>query len=820
MIVVVASLALLASQAAGPDRDRERLVDVLRRLGDDDFETRRKARKDLLDLPLTLAPEIERKAAETADAEVKFSLQGVRVPRAWQFLPCTIGQAQEWIARLEDRGHPQHRATVDAALKGFESLPRETVEGALRGLLDHGGPSARYFVLDGFARFPPRSAAPLVPLLRHHESSVRALEIILATRDTTIVPELLPIFAAGGHGSLEAGRLLVEWGADVEPEAAARAIRASSHLVHLGCRLILRAGFAAEPVLLELLAQNNLEKHPILVALSEVGGPAALEAVRSHLDKEGSSSLRDQVLARMRDPRWALAKLAEIRTNPEAASRKILEDIAATGAPGLRESVLEWIATPDLKVSVLKHALPLLGAVGRREDGALLAERLRDRRIVESAVEGLELLGDPSFAAQVMEAFKRRGGAALLGRSVLSFPLEGLEGDIVELLSDPEGYRWAQPVAYQLAFRRITPPIREALWKVLLEENFTTARFRVEIVRRLTASPSPEDKTWIARLKEQKNVSVRAAGLLFELRGGDASAAAPLVGLLTGASLESTFPDGTSLPDPGTTPAVVAAWEKAVTEQWRAKPAWIAGACWLAGRGNREAADALRKDVDKLKYPLRSQAEAALAALGEDLPIFDRFLASLSGFPRGNPLPQFLDAATPAAKAALLEKARAHLGPASDIALELAALLTLPEAVPLYSAHLRDDTNPNRDDAVAVESIAALGRLRAKAAIPELRLQLRSASPAKRAAAIRALADLDDRASIGAIASLLDDPAVSATRHDRYEDWNLHPPAPRVSRVAVEALERLTGTKTEGAAAVDQRRFWKDWNETHRDARK
>lgn len=780
MIIAVGFCAMLATQDV---RDRERMADIVRRLGDDDFETRRKAQRELGSLPASLVPELERIAAESTDAEVKFSLRDAALPRHWIFLPGTIAQARNWIHQLQTLGHPQNRAAARDVIAAMERMPADAADRALRGLLENGGPAARPFALEAFAEFPPRSAGLFVPLLAHSESAARAAELIILTRDASVVPNVLPIFTAGRQGSIEAGRILVELGAAVDPQTVSQAVRKSPPLVHLGCRLLTASGAAAEETLLVLLAAEDVEKEAVIQALGDVGGPASLGPLRRYFETSVVHRWRDRLLAKLRDPEWALAQLADARRKGEMPDDDRLEDVAATGAPELRGAVLDWLREPGLKIGVQRKLLPLLGAVGRREDGAILVGRLEDRRLAEAAAKGLDILGDPTCAGAIMQAFKRSRGAPLVGRHLLAFSTTGLEEDLLEMLSDPEGYRSGLGIVLELASRGLTSPFRKALWNNLLDGNFALTGSRTRIVLLLSATPSPDDKAWIAKLKAHANVSTRACGWFAELRAGDAAAARPLAEILSSpAGLESSFSDADSLPEPGldaSSPAG-AAWAKAVADVWRLKPAWSAGARWLAVQGDRDAADSLRNSLEKLSWRDRTMAEGALAALGGDREMLQRFLGGVAGgIADFDPTGRFVAAASPAAKSTVLDLARAARTDSDDIAIEIAARLTLPDGVPIFRARLRDDSR-NRNEPVVVECVAALARLRSTEALPELRLLLRSDSAAHRAAAARALAEMSDRASVARIAELLDDPSEATAGRARWSQDALNRPTVRV----------------------------------------
>lgn len=823
MLVGFILCALLQAQGAEDDaRARERLADIARRCADDDFETRIQAQKELLTLPARLVPEIEAQAKETSDVELKVRLQTALIPREWAtLLPGTIGQARGWIERIENTQHPKRTETLQEVLGLLERRPVAEIADALHRHLNSASAGARSFALDAFFRMPPRNAAPFVPLLKDPMLDYRAADLIMTIGDVSVVPNLIPMFLGGGRGSSQSGRVLLGLGAELDPTALTEAMRAIPALSDVGCRLLVRSGPSVEGLLLEMLESGSISKRSAVQALGDIGGPRSLEPVRRYFDSSQNTDFRDRVLSTLHDPRWAQQRLAEFRDKGSFPDYENFEALAAAGGPSLRAGILEWLARPGVKISIQQKLLPLLGSVGLREDGAFLVRRLADRRLAEAAAEGLERLGDPAQSLPLMQAFKKSGAKPFLGRALADWPVDGLEEDLLEMLSDLAGYPDGTSIILALAARKLTPSLREALWNRILAPLDVAAEVRVAAVLILAAAPSADDRGKIEKLRAHKDPAIRACGLLLALRGGDADAAEPFAKLLAdGYSLDHSFVNKRNLlPDPALDWAAPAGqpWKDAVAALRREQPDWTGGTLWLAARGDPEAAATLKRRAQTSDGLDKLSMLAVLAARGdaEALEAFVNSAMQYGAIPKQIEL--FTSAATPEAGSRLLDLARRKSERPRKFALNLAARLTLPEGAPLFLAQLTADDG-RLGDPEALACIQALGRLAYRPALPELRLLLRSPFPSARAAAAEALGGFRDRASALELCRLIDDPEEAQDGHSRYRNDALQDRAPRrIWHAAIEALELCTGVKTEGASMTERREFWRNWHARHRD---
>jgi len=171
-----------------------------------------------------------------------------------------------------------------------------------------------------------------------------------------------------------------------------------------------------------------------------------------------------------------------------------------------------------------------------------------------------------------------------------------------------------------------------------------------------------------------------------------------------------------------------------------------------------------------------------------------------------------------------VEEARKRSRYADDPFVRLAALMAIPEGVSLYREVVsRDQTDwdwLNRNDRLTAPCARALAQLKVKEAAANVRRLLRSQNARNRAAGAEALGELGDLASVPAVVRLLDDPFEVEDEHARMGTGYLHQPKRRVWDAAIQALEKISGTKTEGATGADRRAFWRAWHEKNRGAGK
>jgi hypothetical protein len=389
--------------------------------------------------------------------------------------------------------------------------------------------------------------------------------------------------------------------------------------------------------------------------------------------------------------------------------------------------------------------------------------------------------------------------SSFLPRVLLSFPPDGLEDELLRLFDDPERRSGKFPDGFRLAARRPTPRLRAALFRSLWNPQPIWAYHRPGALRALAGMVGKDDLPEIARLRADADSVRREGGLLLAARAGDETAAKELA-----ASLAAIGPHPLARRPQELLPLLDAA-TAGMKDAWTARPTWKEGALWLARRGDPEALEHLGRNRDL------PGALAALAARGDDAA-----LAALvaRADPGGRWTPDeelaFLAAAKPEHWKPIVALARKRNHPPSDPAFRAAALAARPEALDLFRQQAAKPIPPTPASEVynRVRSLSAtaLGRLGDRDSLFLLRPLLRSPNPLDRAAAAGALAELGDRDSVARLVRLVDDPDELRLPDERL---GADVPIRRVWHAAMEALERLTGLKTEGASVVERRAFWR-----------
>ncbi len=816
-------LALLGPQ--DEEALRAGVPELVRRLADDDVAARAAARKALFALPLRLVPEVLRAGEAAADSEARAVLSEVRALSGWTgIFEGTIAEGRATILGLQDRRGTAWAQTQARILDGLSSRGPGEATAALEALLDSPHEGVRLFALAGLARFPPPSAARFLPLLKNPAAGPSAAEVILATGDRSVLPDLLELFIAGKEESRHAAQVLEEVGPGDAIARLAELAKTDEARGDQAVLILARAGPEAEGPLLGLFKVEHIDPYDLVEAIKKVGGPASVPAVRKYYEEDDDPDSRDDTLFLLRDPAWAVERLDQARREPETFSSIYPLRLASRGGPALRDRVLDWMEQPGLKTSVRKQLLPILGAVAREEDAPLLLEALKDARLREEAAEALDMIGHPAHAPALFQALLRSRSPKRLHRMVLGAPAQTLEDGLLEILEDPDGYDdLHQQTALALAARRLSPRLRGALLDLLAGERISSDDRAGRALSILCGRAGPEDLPRLATLRSSEEREVRAAGLLLALRAGDPSAAAPLAAILAEGriGLREGY-DPFPFLDAGA-PAGKP-WTEAVLAEWRKKPDWTEAACWLARRDVREVHARLRPLLDLKPDRERAPAEQALGACGvpEALEAITRRVLGGRVFRGASEEDEaVLVAASGRERRARILAAARSRARENESALRVAARMALPGGLALYREALRADQSEEDweedEDRVTSWCVEAVVRLKAREAVPDLRRLLRSRHPLNRSLAAGALAELADRGAVPLLVPLLDDP-FEIRNGDSVDDDENFSPVRRVWHAALEALEKLTGTRADGASTAARRASMKAWYEKNRDA--
>jgi len=776
---------------------RARILALVGRLDAADFDERRAAQENLWRFPVRWLPLIQETARQKGGAEARFRVEPLALPEPWTKIlkDATLREAHETFRRISSVTGADLQKAVQDALGRLEELPPDEIDSLLTGFLDNPGLPLRLFALRGLAAFPSKNALRAADFLKDPSTASAAADALCALGDEAAARRALDLLNSPEPFVVhQATRVLEQF----DPQKAAGPIAEllkDRALYPAASRILAKAGDEESLLRLLELPENRLH---VLEALGQIGGPKVTAAVRASLEaKPVHPLMRDKILSSLGDPEWAREKLADARKAIPHSSWP-LWNVAAAGGTSLRGEVRRLVRDTATPKDLLRHLLLLLGAVGSREDGALILPQLADPELAEAASEALECIGDPAHAKALFEAWKRLHRDIRLGPSP-----EGTEEGLAEILANPAEYRHRWPAALEMAERRLTPRLGEVLFKGLVEGGPEWLILRTEATRVLAGSLREEDGPSIAKLRAHKDLTAQACGHLLALRAGDGAAAPELVRALAASPTLRYSPhaEGSeALRMMNWAAPAGKAWRDAVEAEWRRRPGWEEGTVWLVLEGSEEATAYARDRLDLFREPLRDAVEAKLARGGDAEALERLFRRAVSGLILTPALESaFAEGAGPALRARVI--ARARLSPGEPV--RLAARLADRRAVTLYRQVLSPYTGYSPETHVAA-CVRALGRLGAREAAGDLRLLLRSPTPAVRAEAARALGEMGDLASLPALARLADDP--SPVSHRPAADIR---PVERVWHAAMGALEKLTGEKTPGKTTADRREYWR-----------
>ncbi len=795
-------LLLLPAQEGDEAAIRQRIDAIVERLGSDDPEERLAAGEQLLDLPCRALPRLRALAKATSDAEVKVRLLDLGVAPAWaRIMGGTFRTARAEVAKyaaLKWGDRDPRRSAILRQLEDLSTAEQAEIYAELYALPDE---ASKDLALHGWVRVPPADAETLAPLITRNRVAGCATRILISSGTPACIDAALEaifqqpkeerylgyeVFLALGAAGREA-RILDAMRAQRETEVFPQGVAILAHTPTP----------AAEAALLDLLKDPSV-KNPfgIAHALTRIPTRAAEEARREFLSRNVDTS-SDQTLRRgAYDVDRALPIPAQLGAQSPPA---IVWELAAHAGPLLRESTIA--ALDQAKGAAAVPLLLLLGAVGKAEDWEHVDPFLTVVETADAAAEALDMIGEPRGAKALAEGFKVYKNGRGYGRALLGMPSDGIQEELEAFLTQPR-FRSMQALrALEVVHRTPTPRLRGALFKTLEEEGYWWGDARLRVIRVLSDTKEPEDAALIGRLLKAEKPGPRMTGLWFEAREGKTEVLGELVELISKnpSTVSHQTPALSLLPE---SPEL----RKAVAAAWKRRPGWQEGLLWLAARSDPEARESARKQVNDRRTFNRVAVHEALVAgnaPGAALELLEA-IPREQGWIRDGTYEVLARGADARLRERMLQRARAE--DLRSPSLRALAEGAHAEGLALFRAAVRRGVDQTWEESV-IASARALGRLKDRESILLLRSMLRASEPRHRAAAIEALAELGDQASVPEIARRLDDPSPIGPRSGASGVvWGRER---RVWDAAIEALERLMGKPSKGVSFAERREAWR-----------
>jgi len=795
-------LLLLLAQEGDEAALRKQIDGIVARFGSEDPAERRAAGEQLRDLPCRTLPLLKALAKSTSDAEVKLRLLDLGIAQAWATVlggtfRSARAEVEKYSAILQVNRDPRR----SAILRQLEDLPTAEQAEFYAELYAQPDEASKDLALHGWVRVPPADAEKLAPLIAEEPAARCATRILISSGTPACIDAALDaIFQLPKESRYLACQVLLALGAAGQEARIRDAVRAQqeTEVFPEGIAILAQTPTpAAEAALLDLLKDPSIKsKFGVAQALARFPTRTAEEARRDFLSRNEDPNPDRTLRSGAYDVDRALPILATLdaQTPPE-----IVWELAAQAGPLLRESAIA--ALGKAKGAAAVPLLLLLGAVGKSEDWERIAPFLTAVETSDAAADALDMIGEPRGAKALAEGFKVYTNGRGYGRALLGVPSGGIQDELQAFLTQPR-YRSLQAMRALEAVRRTpTPRLRKALFGTLEEEDSWWGDPRLQVIRVLSDTKEPEDAARIERLLGAKRPEQRMTGLWFEARAGKTEVLDELVEQISKNPqfVSHEKPALSLLPE---SPEL----RKAVAAAWKRRPGWQEGLLWLAARSVPEAQEAARmqaKDrrgsgrIEALEALVAGKAPGAALELLDAIPLEQGFIrdATYEGLARG---------ADARLRERMVQRARAE--DLRSPSLRALAEGAYAEGRALFRAAVRRGVEESWEEGV-IESARALGRLKDVESIPLLRSMLRASDPRHRAAAIVALAELGDRASVPEIARRLDDPSPIGLRSGSSGvAWGRER---RVWDVAMEALERLTGKPSKGASFAEQREAWR-----------
>jgi len=755
-----------------------------------DGAAREEALKFFDDLPLNRLFVVEAAAAQES-AEVQEAFRRWLPHRAWNMvLPrAKIGEARR----------------KEAELVGPEGKrrPEDFAKGVAR-LLEKDDAESRRLALRLFIQVRPPEPAKLVPFLQSPDDTL-ALSAVMALSpmgDPAVAREILKTFKSVPPAAAVRMASAVRQAANPDwvPELI-ELLKSDPERIPATAQVLEGvADSRAESALIGLLDRlKDNDLYGLIRALSFIGGAESVAAIRKYRDALPEGDKRRG---------WCLDALARLRAAgisreivSEARAGKIDfplydEKLEALGDRSIVPELAAWAKDKSLKLQPRKAVIELIGVLGDGSQVEFLLECLKDERLEDSAARALGALGDPRAARPLANLLKESEFGHAVSRALLHLPapLKDVDAPLLEILNDPEGHAFVVNDAVRIAVRSASPPLKSKLMELVTkggERLYGREKTAWEILPLL----HPEDRDALAKGRSSANRDARAAATVALASLGDAEAVKEFVKLAANQDVgdRNDFEHNVLMRFPSPPQGLLEAVEAA----FRANPKWFEGAEFLAHYGRKDGLDLLKEQARGNRSWVAKRAARALLRLGERSAI-PEVLRKYEAFHSDPEEETILAAALDEESAARLrEIAWSHLR-SNHPAGRILARRADRAMEPLFRAVVRSGWGDNEvhEQSNDGEMAVALAKLGAAGAKPVFLRWLRSGAASRRALAARCLAILGDRASIHAIAPLLDD--LGAIRQTQ-DDEKRQVPVTRVRQVAIDAIESLAGVKFSGA---------------------
>ena len=403
--------------------------------------------------------------------------------------PAAVGVLCDAL-RSRDRAVRQEAARVLGRVGGAEAAH------ALCGALADRQPAVRDQAAAALAEIGAAAVEPLCGALENWRSW-RAADVLCEISDLRAVG---PLCAALERGYMPNAWRVVEWlGETADPSAVPVLCRFLNDRGPVGVAAVAAIGKLADPRAIDALARAlNAEVQPgrsrIVAALGAIGGPQALEVLRSRLVETGASPFAELDTEELRELEAALiqigpqvvGRMLPLLNSSPAVRLSAVRVVGAFAAPAAVEPLCAVLS--DRNPLIRRHAVQALAQIGDTRAIEPLVYLLDDcdTGVREQAVVALESLGwqPQDVRSRVLVALARGDDAAagVEGEAALDTLLPLLRSDDSELRAAA-----AQALGWTVC-RAAVPALRERLHWFAGEQHGPVRQAIHAAIRRIEAA--------------------------------------------------------------------------------------------------------------------------------------------------------------------------------------------------------------------------------------------------------------------------------------------------------------------------------------------